>query len=241
MLIGLGLGAGLLVYAAFVLDLCGFLTRDELWLRTLMLAGSGFYIAYLFLAAGVPLWDGIAAEVVLASVNFAMILVILGERSTLGMSEAALRLHAALRLLSPGQVRRLVRVSARVPAEASPEILTFGVRPDRLYYLSEGSIELTKHDDTVELHGPMFLGEIAWLTGGPASATVRLKPGAVCLGWRHEDLRRLMDRRPAIGDGLAALLNADLAAKLALSRPGLSLDATEPPAAPVRPPSSVAP
>lgn len=224
MLIGLGLGAGLLVYAAFVLDLCGFLTRDELWLRTLMLAGSGFYIAYLFLAAGVPLWDGIAAEAVLASVNMAMILVILGERSTYGMSDAALRLHAGLRLLSPGQIRRLVKVSVRVPAEASPEILTFGVRPERLYYLSEGAIELIKHGDTVELQGPMFLGEIAWLTGGPATATVRLRPGAVCLGWRHDDLRRLVDRRPAIGDGLSALLNADLAAKLALSRLGPSRD-----------------
>ena len=35
-----GLGIGLLVYAAFVFDLFGFLARDELWLRLLMLAAS---------------------------------------------------------------------------------------------------------------------------------------------------------------------------------------------------------
>lgn len=233
MLIGLGIGAGVLVYAAFVLDLCGFLTRDELLLRTLMLVGSGFYIGYLFLAAGTPLWDGIAAEAVLASVNFAIILIILGERSTMGMSDAARRLHAGLRLLAPGQVRRLVKVSEVVPPENGPEILTKGVRPDRLYYLSEGAIDLTKGGETVELQGPLFLGEIAWLTGGTATATVRLRPGAVCLGWRHDDLRRLVDRRPAIGDGLSVLLNADLAAKLALSRPGLRIDALAP--APVPP------
>jgi len=192
-----------------------------------------FYVAYLFFATANPLWDGIVAETILSIVNLVMILIILLERSTIGMSEAACRLHSGLRLLAPGQIRRLVKVCEIIPSADAPEILTAGVRPDRLYYLTEGSVDLTKGSDTVELHGPLFLGEIAWLTGGAASATVRLRPGAVCLGWRHGDLRRLMDRRPAIGNGLAALLNADLAAKLALSQPGLRFDAPAPVPVPV--------
>ena len=45
-----------LVYLAFIMDMLGFLARDELKLRLMMLAGMIFYIAYFFLLFALSLW-----------------------------------------------------------------------------------------------------------------------------------------------------------------------------------------
>lgn len=220
MLIGLGLGVGLLVYAAFALDLLGFLARDEVWLRLLMLCATFLYILYFFLAADEPLWDAILADSVLAAVNLTMIGLILRERSTLGMSAATRALHRQFPLFSPGQFRRLMALAVPLePADgAHPPILRAGEAPDRLFYLSAGAVEIEKGGDLRRIEAPAFLGEIAWLTGAPASATVRLLPGAEGVAWPQEGLRDLVRRREGIGTGLSAMLNADLAGKLQAAR-----------------------
>ena len=72
-LFGAGLGVAIVVYIAFVLDMAGFLARDELWLRTLMLAASALYLIYYYFVTDVPLWDAIRTNAALAAVNLIMI------------------------------------------------------------------------------------------------------------------------------------------------------------------------
>ena len=74
----------------------------------------------------------------------------------------------------------------------------------------------------------VFLGEIAFLSGGTATADVFLADGAEALAWPVGELRQLMARDGRIEIGIRGVLSHDLAAKTARSH----LPAAEPVAAP---------
>lgn len=215
----LGLSVGVLVYMAFVFDVAGFLARDELYWRGLMFTASCFYLVYYYLVADLPLWDAILTNGILAGVNLVMIGVVIYERSTFGMSRDTLDLYRLFPLLSPGQFRRLVGAAERVVADHEITLVTEGEEPDHLYFLLEGPVEVIKAGDATAINPHVFIAEVAYLTGEPASATVRVQQGAVYLRWESGSLRKLLTRAPGLHSALVANLNIDLARKVARSRP----------------------
>lgn len=214
-----GLSVGSLVYIALALQVIGFLARDELRLRLFMLGASAFYLLYYLRIAGEPLWDAFAVNLSLALVNAAMIAVVVAERTTIGMSRDSLALYARFEGMLPGHFRRLLRAAAdiRVPDEA--RITVQGTPLDRLYFVIDGPVTVDKDGSAVVIGGGTFIGEVAYLTGRPASATVRLGAGARYLSWRREDIDRMTRRSPNFRNALLARINADLAAKVAGSLP----------------------
>ena len=103
-----GLGVGALIWAAFVFNLFGFLARDELYLRLLMLVGSALSIGYyLTVVADQPLWDAILTRGALALANSVMIAIVISERTTWFMSRESLDLYKSFDMLTPGQFRRI--------------------------------------------------------------------------------------------------------------------------------------
>ena len=65
--------AGVFVNLALLFYVLGFLARDEIWLRGLILIGTAFYLIYYYYAADTPLWDAIFASGVLGLANIYMI------------------------------------------------------------------------------------------------------------------------------------------------------------------------
>ena len=63
----------------------------------------------------------------------------------------------------------------------------------------------------------MFVGEIAFVTKGPASATVTVRPGALYIKWSSADLVRAQSKNDRLRNALALIINADMAKKLAES------------------------
>lgn len=214
-----GFSIGTLVYVALALQLVGFLARDELRLRLFMLGASAFYLLYYFRIAAEPLWDALAVNLLLALVNAAMIGVVVVERTTIGMDRDNLALYARFAGMLPGHFRRLLRAAEdhRVPDGA--EITLQGAPLDRLYFVVDGPLTVDKDGSAVQIGGGIFIGEIAYLTGQPASATVRLGAGARYLSWRRADLERMTRRSPGFHNALVQRINADLAAKVAGSLP----------------------
>jgi hypothetical protein len=62
-------GAAALVHIAGLLQVGGYLSRDQLVLRFLLFAGSCFYVAYYVFSAATPLWEAILWTGVLMSAN----------------------------------------------------------------------------------------------------------------------------------------------------------------------------
>lgn len=215
----LGASVAALVYLAFAFDVLGFLARDELWLRTLMLIGSAFYIAYYYFVADTPLWDAMLTNGALAAVNFLMICVVISERTTFAMSADNQSLYRMFPLLTPGQFRRLRRVAERIEATAPTELVRQGRRPEHLYFVIDGPVEIEKGGSLSRIPSRVFIGEVAFLTGRTASATVWVEPGASYLQWRTSDLERLSRRSPQLRVALLGHLNMDMATKVANSQP----------------------
>lgn len=216
---GLTLTAAAFVYAGFLVKSLGYLARDELWLRCLLLLGTVFNILYYTHYADEPMWDPIITNTLLALVNIGVIVVVVIERSTIGMRRADAQLFSKFQFLTPGQFRVLLRRGHRRTTQAPEVILNEGAPVERLFYLVDGTAEAEKGSARFEMHTGAFMGEIGFLTDRPASATVRLRPGTEYVVWEVAELRRLFRRSPALRNGLMAHLNRDLSGKVTASVP----------------------
>ena len=127
-----------IVHIGAALYLVGFLFRDQILLRILVIAGDLVYISYFYFAPEVPLWGGIFWSAVFTLVNAVMIARILADRTPYRMSDEELQLFSFLGTLSPGEFRQLIKVGRwRTAPEAT--VLAEENRPlENLYYVLDG-------------------------------------------------------------------------------------------------------
>ena len=211
---------GVLIYAAFMCQALGFLARDELILRALIIVGSVLYISYYMIAGPLPLWEAAATTSVLLLINMVLVVVILRERSVAGLGQEDRLLYQSFRTFTPGQFRKLLRLATRHNAITAPMPLTReGETADQLFFVAQGALDLQKQGEHSSIPGWVFIGEIGYLLDAPATATATAQPGSTVLAWSTKDLREISHRSTAMGNALLASLNVDLAGKVARSLP----------------------
>lgn len=208
--------SALLVHLAALVQLSGFLMRNQVTLRLLVLTGNALYLTYYYVHPATPLWDAMFWSGAMLVANLAMTVVILRDRGSHGISDEALRVYGAFGGMMPGDFRRLMR-RARLRCADGPLTLThLGVRPESLFYVIEGRVTVERRDRTLAFAGcGCFVAEIGFLLGTPASATVTIGPGARFVEWDRTRLSALFARSPAIRHAVERALSRDLAAKLA--------------------------
>lgn len=204
-----------IVHIGAALYLAGFLCRDQLLLRGFVVLGDIVYVLYFYFAPAEPLWGGIFWSVVFTAANVVMIGRIIADRTPRRMRDEDRRLHGFLDTLTPGEFRRLMKDAEWRTAWQETTIAEEGRPLGRLCYVLEGGIAVEKHGKRIDVAAPSFIGEVAFLTDRPASATVILGPGARYVSWEMGKLRRLLLRAPSLRIGLGAALNRDMAEKVA--------------------------
>jgi CRP-like cAMP-binding protein len=112
-----------------------------------------------------------------------------------------------------------MRISQTRPFDAEATLCTVGRRPEALYLVVAGEVRVVRDGRAFRVGAGNFIGEVSFLLGGPATATVLALPGARCVLWPRPELERLMSRSPSLSNALNALLNKDLARKLSSSLP----------------------
>ena len=217
-----------LIHAGALLYIIAFVVRDEVILRLLVVTGTALYILYYYFFPSVPLWDAIISSVIMVAANFYVLGQLVLERTTLRLSPDEKLLFGYFDTLSPGQFRDLFKLADwhEVPAGDTHSLTQEGEALDTLYFLFEGSADLEKLGQHFSLPKGNFIGEIAFLLGRSASATCRAGQGARYVAWDSKALKVLLEKRPALGNALGALLTGDLAEKLAASvkaQPGKQL------------------
>jgi hypothetical protein len=219
--------AGIFVQLALLFYCLGFLARDELWLRGLLLTGTGFYILYYYFINDTPLWEAIATSTVLGLVNMSMIFVLVIERTTFAMSENMSRAYASFSTLTPGQFRKIMRHGHFITTKSEVEICQEGVSLNNLFAIIGGDIILKKGDVVRSIPAPMFVGEIAFLRGRKASATVSLAEGTEYAVLDNKKVRALMEKSTPLSNALTALFSYDLADKVERGMPVETLGLTK--------------
>lgn len=210
--------ASAFVHLALLFSVLGFLFRDELYLRSLLLLGTVFYLLYYYFSQSAPLWDALFSSAILLAVNLIFIILILRERFLISMSKEETILFHSLGAFTPGQFRKIMKV-AKWQSRISPSIVTKEDKIcDRLFYVLDGEITIIKQGESFSRNGNMFVGEVGFMLGVPASATVTISANTNYVEWKSKDLTKLFSKSQNIENAFKALFNFDLAKKVAASR-----------------------
>ncbi|HQY74051.1 MAG TPA: cyclic nucleotide-binding domain-containing protein [Aestuariivirga sp.] len=204
-----------IVHVAALLFLLGFLSRDQFILRGLVLLGDLLYMLYFYFAPESPLWGGIFWSAMFALANVAMIWLIFLDEVQFSLKADERKLFDLLGELTPGQFRRLLKAGRQEVATA-PLVITRQNEPSNaLYFVIDGKITIEKGGHRAVSEGQTFLGEIAFLLGQPATATVTLEPGCHYCVWDSQALHAVLKGNPALKTALSAAMNRKLAEKVA--------------------------
>lgn len=219
---------GYLVHLAMLGYVLGFLFRDQVILRLLVLSGTCFYISYYYFHPAEPLWGAIFASVAIGSATLIGLLRVIYSRLEIGISAQHWPIFETLKGLEPGEFRRLIRIGEVVREEAPVQLTEDGVRAEHLYFIISGDAEGEKSGNRFPLSSGEFVGEIGFIMDAPASATVRLPNGGVFVRWPVDALRREGERCPKLQAAFEALIGRDMARKFSQ---GVRLPAVERPLA----------
>lgn len=207
-------GWGLLVHLAALTQVLGYLLRDQLKLRFLLLVGTCLYCAYYYLYPETLLWDAMFWNAVMITANIVVMGLIVRDRTLFAMGPDQLRLYGIIGKIPPGEFRRLMRCARFRRAGIDTRLTGENEWPDRLFFVMEGPVDIAKNGRSFRLDQPAFIGEVSFLMDRPASATVTVPPGTLYVSWDRAALTKLLDRHPTTRLALEALLNRDMAFKI---------------------------
>ncbi|MEM9045116.1 MAG: cyclic nucleotide-binding domain-containing protein [Pseudomonadota bacterium] len=207
-------GWAFLVHLAALTQVIGYLIRDQLLLRIMLFAGTLLYIAYYRLYPETPLWDAILWGSALACANFFMIIQLIRDRTCFRMSSDEERLYSLFNQVRPGDFRRLMKIASFREAEGATVLTRQGDRPEELYFIIDGGIQLDKDGRQFSYDAQTFIGEVSMVTSRAASATVAVQPGGRYVAWNRDRLERLIARQPSLKLALDLLVTRDMATKI---------------------------
>ena len=205
------------VHIAAVFYVAGFLVRDQLYLRLLILLGTFCYMIYYYFVLDVPLWDALIWSAIMGAANLSIIVLIVLERTTFSMSDEELLLYDAFPGLSPGEFRKLLKITDWHAADGQTLLTVEDEAPESLFYVLYGGVRVTKQGQSFSVERPGFIGEIAYTLNRTATANTLVPIGGKYVSWPREKLKALELRYPSIRVALHETLNSDLADKVAHS------------------------
>lgn len=210
----------LLIMTAVGTYVMAFLFRNQIHIRLLVIIGSLCYCAYYFMAGPEPLWDAFIGSTMIAAASFQGMVRLWLSRVPAILPRADRPVWRLMGDIEPGLFRQLLKVGETRRIETTTILTQEGRAPDALWFLVEGELRLERRAQApARLSGSGFVGEIAWLNHGAASATVIAEPGARLIRWHAPTLRRTLRKNHRLELALEALIAHDMARKLAKSSP----------------------
>lgn len=98
-----------------------------------------------------------------------------------------------------------------------------------LIVITRGTVQIEKDGRVVGACGEGdFIGEMSFLSGEPASATVLVTNPVDCMAFDHERLRAFLDRNTDIRHAIEASFNRNLLAKLVRTNHAMTGSLSEP-------------
>ena len=208
----------IVIHLAYILTLAGYLVRDILLLRTLLVAASATMLIYFLAGMADPAWTPVAWQLVLILVNAVWVVVLLRERRGIRLSDEERELQETLfREFSALEVMKLLRAGEWVSLDAGDVLTRRGDPVEHLYLVNNGEVEVDRgpHLNGRRIRDGGLIGEMSFLKGVNASATVTATVPSRCLAWRQDRLRALLQRNPSMRGMVMSVIGSDLTHKLA--------------------------
>ena len=214
------MGQELILHLSYLLLVAASLVRQIMWLRILAIASGVTAMIY---DSSIGEWSMVGWEAAFALVNMVQVGILWYERRMARLTEEEAELHKRqFEHLSIVDVHRLIRTGTWVSTQEG-EVLTHQGQPvARIVLITDGATKVDVDGQIVAYcnHGD-FIGEMAFVSGNPASATVTTIAPTRYLMWTFTDLKSLINKYPDIRTALQSVFNQNLIDKLARDSPDI--------------------
>jgi|TARA_A100000164_G_scaffold335676_1_gene327938 hypothetical protein len=209
-------------HLAFLLTAISFYLKDILLLRFLAIISALVGIGYNYFLPVGPLWLPIFWLGVFTAINLWRIVGILTERYSIQFNEDEQELYETIfKDFSPVEYMKLIRIAEWRDAAEGLVFASEGEAVDGLRLLFSGEVSVARDGNEIgRARDGALIGEMSFIQGGDASATVTAAVPCRYVFWPEEALRGLLRRNPNIDVAMKHVFSLDLTRKLTGSNEG---------------------
>lgn len=203
-------------HLAFLLTAISFYLKDILLLRFLAIVSSIVGIGYNYFLDEGPLWLPIFWLGVFTAINMWRIVGILMERSAIHFSDDERELYETIfKGFAPVEFMKLMRIAEWRDADQGAVFAKEGRPVDGVRLLFSGEVNVERDGREIgSARDGALVGEMSFIQGGDASATVTTTVPCRYVFWPEKALRGLLRRNPNIDIAMKHVFSLDLTRKL---------------------------
>ena len=204
-----------LVHSANILYFISYSVRDILWLRCLTVLACSSLIPFFYFKPK-PLMVPILWNFAFICLNIVQIGILIYERRPIRFTDDENRLfQMVFRTLTPVEFLKLLKIARWLEARPSEQLAKKGETLDDVMVIFSGRVSVEVDGRLVaELTDGQFIGEMSFLTGESASATVKAVERTKYVAWLKKDLKLFLERNPNLSPSLQTIIGTDLVKKL---------------------------
>ena len=207
-------------HTSFTLTALSFFVRDMIFLRSLAIVSCIVGIVFNFYKMEDPglviFWLS-----VFICINGYRIIGIILERRSISFNEEEMELHETVfQNFTSLEFMKLMRISEWRSVESGHQFAEQGKVIDGLNLLFNGEVIIKRGDKELG-HGRdgSMIGEMSFIQGGAATATVLSTRACRYVHWPKENLKSLLNRNPSMDIAMKHVFSLDLTRKLAGPEP----------------------
>ncbi len=206
----------LAAHAASILTAIAYLVKDILWLRVLTTFACVAGIIFNYYVHSEPLWVVIYWNLLFLVINLVQIAIIMKERREVSFTDEEKELYETLfKNFAPFEFMKLLRVGNWLEAKKDEVLAVEDKELANVMLIYNGIVGVEADGQMLtQLKDGSFIGEMSFITGGAATATVRAIVPTRYLSWSKADLGRLFQRNPSMRFAMQTVLSTDLTRKL---------------------------
>lgn len=205
-------------HLSYILIAVSYWLTDIFWLRVVAVVGLSLEIVY-FLMSGGDLRAGIGWDLVFIAINLYQLYRLVQERLSLRLPEKDRDLlRKVLAGLNDGQIARLLGAGALYDLPAGTTLAEENEALEKLYFICDGRVSVTISGRAVsQLEEGNFVGEVAFLTERPATATVVAETPLRALAFDRDTLNQFFKNETEVAGLIYQLIGRELAHKIKVS------------------------
>jgi Cyclic nucleotide-binding domain len=210
-------------HLSYVLIAISYWLTDMFWLRLVAVLGLSLEILYFWLSGG-DLRTGIGWDLIFILINLYQIYRLVKDRLSLRLPEPDRELlRSVFTGLDDAQIARLLIAGEFCDIAEGTTLAEENQALDRLFFICSGRVRVTIAGREVShLERGNFVGEVAFLTDRPATATVIAEGPVRALAFERGKLSQLFHNEAEVAGLIYQLLGRELAHKIKISNTLLS-------------------
>lgn len=188
-----------------------------LHLRILSIIAAIPAFAYFYLVISGPLWVNMFWTFMTICINIIQIVILIYDRREIEFSNEYEKkiYHTIFYKFVPGDFRKLLRVGKFITVQKGQLITEFGRKVNHISIIVKGIAAVKiKNELIAYCKEGNFVGEISFISGKPATASVEALEETICLQWEQKDIHQLVKKYPHIKQEMLTVFNQDLINKL---------------------------